>query len=221
MGKYVEQNLNKGEKVFKEAKFSKAPVIVKWVKAGICIVIFFVLLGIVNSYTETSNELEELENILSGESIEESAFELFLETFAEAISGFMLYIGILFFLPVISAITATIRYMNLELSITTKRVLGKTGVISTQAMDTPLDKINNVSASSGLFGKIFHYGKVSISDGGLSSITFDYIENPDDFKRTLMQQIEEYQETKIREQAERTASAMAGVMNQQAQQNQQ
>ncbi len=198
-----------------------------WVKAGIFIAIFFALLIMVNHFVDEGNEILDGADEIFGdfgmeEDIVEEGEEFILTTilaaFAETISSFMWLVGILCFLPVITAITATIRYMNTELAVTSKRAIGKVGVISSHSMDTPLDKINNVSASSGLFGKIFHYGKVSISDGGNETIVFDFVEEPDQFKRMLMQQIEEYQEAKIREQAERTASAMAGVMNQQAQQ---
>ena len=41
------------------------------------------------------------------------------------------------------------------LIITNKRVNGKTGLINTNELDSPLNKINGVQVRQGLFGKIY------------------------------------------------------------------
>ena len=45
-----------------------------------------------------------------------------------------------------------------ELAVTNKNVVGKAGFIRKKTMSSPLDKVQNISVSKGLFGSIFGYG---------------------------------------------------------------
>ncbi len=124
--------------------------------------------------------------------------------------------GILFFwilfIPLISAISTTIRFCNIELAITNKRVVGKTGFLNSSAMDAPLSKIQNASVSQPFWGKIFNYGTVTVETAS-GKYQFEAVKNADAFKRTLMSQIDQAEEDRIKQQAEEMARAMAGVMN--------
>ncbi len=124
--------------------------------------------------------------------------------------------GILFFwllfIPLIKAIAATVKFFNIELAITNKRVVGKVGVANTSALDAPLDKIQNASVNQKLFGKMFNYGTICI-DTAAGKYIFPYVKNADAFKGTLMAQIDQAQEDKMQLQAEKMAAAMAGVIN--------
>ncbi len=127
--------------------------------------------------------------------------------------------GILFFwllfIPLFKAIAATIRFNNIELAITNKRVVGKVGVFNTKALDAPLDKIQNVSVSQTLGGKIFNHGIVTV-DTAAGKFTFGMIKNADAFKSQLMAQVDQFQEDKLQLQAEKMAAAMSGVINKNA-----
>jgi len=124
--------------------------------------------------------------------------------------------GILFFwllfIPLIKAVIATVRYRSAELAITNKRIIGKTGVVNSGSLDAPLNKIQNVSVSSGLGGKIFGYGTVQINTAA-GVFTFTGIKQSEQFKAAIMNQIEQYEEDKIKEQAAQMANAMASVIN--------
>ncbi len=113
----------------------------------------------------------------------------------------------LLFIPTIVAIKKTITYLNTELSVTDKRVIGKAGFINSASLDAPLNKIQNVTVDSGLFGKIFNYGNVKIQTAG-DAIAFFGIKDPDGFKKFLMNQIDEYENAKIKAQAQEMAAAM-------------
>ena len=89
-----------------------------------------------------------------------------------------------------------IRARNTELAITNKKVFGKTGIFSTKTMDTPLNKINNVSVSRKLLGSILHYSSMDISSSS-GSYVFHYVKDADQFKATLMQQIEIFEKDRI------------------------
>ena len=100
-----------------------------------------------------------------------------------------------------------LRINNTELGLTNKKVMGKYGIVNTKVMDSPLNKINSISVEQGLGGKIFGYAKIviSTSSGGYN---FNYIKNADSFRSAVMEQIDIYDEERIRRQAEQLAGAM-------------
>ena len=118
----------------------------------------------------------------------------------------------LLLIPLIKAIIITIAYFHCELAITNKRVVGRVGLIKTESLDTSLNKVQNITVENGFWGKFFGYGTVTIRDAA-GMITFAGIKNPEEFKRTLMSQIESYEQDHIKEQAMQMASAMAGALN--------
>ena len=59
----------------------------------------------------------------------------------------------LLLIPKVKAIIATVRFKNVELAVTTKRIIGKIGVASTQALDAPLNKVQNVAVAQPFFGR--------------------------------------------------------------------
>lgn len=125
-------------------------------------------------------------------------------------------IGILFcwllLIPTIKAVISTIKFFNIELVVTNKRIVGKVGVINSGALDAPLNKIQNVSTSSGLFGKIFRYGNIVIQTAA-GEFRFYGVKHPESFKGIIMNQIDQYEEDKIKQQATEMAQAMANVIN--------
>ena len=124
--------------------------------------------------------------------------------------------GILFcwllLIPTIKALIATVKFKNIELAITNKRVVGKVGVANTSALDAPLNKIQNVSVQQTFGGKIFNYGTVTI-DTAAGKFLFPAVKNADAFKGMVMAQIDQYEEDKIKQQAAEMASAMAAAIN--------
>lgn len=100
-----------------------------------------------------------------------------------------------------------IKYFTTILEITNKRVRGKTGLVKTNELDSPLNKINSVQVKQGFFGKVFNYGTVAITTAS-SVFEFDYVTNPDEFKTLLNNQIEAYDENKMEIQAQKIAKAM-------------
>ena len=118
----------------------------------------------------------------------------------------------LLLIPTIKAIKATVMFCNTELAITDKRVIGKVGFIKSASLDTPLNKIQAVTVNSGFWGKIFNYGTVSIQSGG-NALEFVAVKDADGFKKFLMNQIDEYENDKIKAQAQQMAAAMTAGNN--------
>ena len=114
-------------------------------------------------------------------------------------------VTLIFFISFVSAI---IKYFSTELAITNKRIIGKSGIFSSAALDAPLEKIDSVITSSGLFGKIFGYGNITIKTAA-ESLKFCHIRKQEEFKRALMAQIDKAEDDRIAEQAKAMAAAVA------------
>lgn len=108
------------------------------------------------------------------------------------------------------------RYLELKnrvMCLTNKRLLGKTGVFSIDAIDIPIEKINSVSASSTFWGRLFNYSTICIHVDGIGFLgirEFEFAKNAIRFKNTLMEEIEKYKETAQKKQAEEIRKAMQG-----------
>ncbi len=73
------------------------------------------------------------------------------------------------------------------------RIIDEHGVFSSNSKETPLDKINNVSFSQSLLGRIFNYGHVQIQSAAESGSTVhEMIERPKLLKDTITQYQELY-----------------------------
>ncbi len=94
-----------------------------------------------------------------------------------------------------------------ELCVTNKKIFGKTGVFSTKTMESPLNKINNVTVNESLGGKIFNYGTLTISTSS-GVYRYDSVSYPEQFRSALMQQIDTFEEDKIKNQAMEMAKLM-------------
>ena len=115
--------------------------------------------------------------------------------------------------PFIKAIIKTVQFINVELAITNKRIIGKVGVASTKSLDAPLNKIQNASVTQTFFGKIFNYATVRI-DTAAGKFEFPAIKNGEKFKSMLMAQIDQYEEDRVKQQAAEMANAMSAALKQ-------
>lgn len=88
------------------------------------------------------------------------------------------------------AISAYINYISSEYAITDKRVLMKTGLIQRRSMEVFLSKIESISASQSVVGRILQYGTITISGTGGSKDPFNYIPNPLEFRRKVQEEVE-------------------------------
>lgn len=115
-----------------------------------------------------------------------------------------------FIIGIPGLISKLIKMVTTELGFTNKNFIGKTGLINTKVMNSPLNKVNNVSVQSGLWGKIFGYGTVYVNSAS-GSYNFKYIANADSFRTNLLNAIEQYEQDKIKRSAQEMAAVMKGV----------
>ena len=103
-----------------------------------------------------------------------------------------------------------IRICTTDLAFTNKRLTGKIGLINIRALDTPLNKINNIAIAQGLGGLIFGYGTIIIYSSS-AKYKFKGIKNPELFKNQLINQINEFEEEKLKMQANEIANLVKNV----------
>lgn len=82
-----------------------------------------------------------------------------------------------------------IGYVTNDLILTNKRVFGKIGLISTTQMQSPLNKIDSVSYSSGIIGRLIGYGTVQITTTS-SKFKFRFIREGQTFYNDIFNQLE-------------------------------
>lgn len=107
-----------------------------------------------------------------------------------------------------------IAFFTTELALTNKSVIGKAGLANSKSLNSPLNKVQNVSVASTLFGKIFKYGTIEVSTAA-GSMKFRGIKNAEKFKTAVLNQMDIYDEEKTKAQAQQMASAMASAIKNQ------
>ncbi len=117
---------------------------------------------------------------------------------------YLLIIGIALF------VVAFLRYKNIVLSITNKRIIGKNGVLSVKATEAPLKKIQSVSINQTAFGRLLNYGTIIIDTAACtakfsSPLTFHYVKNPKEIQNCIFNQLFQYDENMMSLQAEKIA----------------
>lgn len=99
---------------------------------------------------------------------------------------------------------AVLKIKNTELALSRKKLIGRLGTFSIKTMDSPLNKINNVSVDKSFFGNILNYSKLTVSTSS-GNYVYDYIVDADSFKNAVMEQIDLYESEKLKEQAAQMA----------------
>lgn len=122
---------------------------------------------------------------------------------------FVVGIGLLFTaIGLVWLIIRAIGYMTNDLILTNKRVFGKCGLISTTQMQSPLNKIDSVSYSNGLMGKLIGYGTVNIATTS-SNFKFRFIREGETLYNDIFNQLEASDVERRNKDAKAIVDAMA------------
>jgi uncharacterized membrane protein YdbT with pleckstrin-like domain len=124
------------------------------------------------------------------------------------IFGFFGFFNIFTIVGFIWLVIRYIGYRTNDLILTNKRVFGKIGLISTTQMQSPLNKIDSVSYSNGLMGKLIGYGTVKIATTS-SSFKFRFIREGETFYNDIFNQLEASEVESRNENAKAIVDAMA------------
>jgi len=79
--------------------------------------------------------------------------------------------------------------------VSNQRVIDERGIFSLYSMESPLDKITNVSVSQSVLGRILGYGLAQIQTAGEAGVTEEgKIMHPREFRQAIFEQREDYLE---------------------------
>lgn len=76
-----------------------------------------------------------------------------------------------------------------EMAVTDRRVLIKTGMGSRRTLDLMLSRVESIGVEETFFGRIFGYGSVVVRGTGGTPESFVMIAHPQEFRRSVQQQI--------------------------------
>ncbi len=92
-------------------------------------------------------------------------------------------------------------------AVTNLRVIEETGILTRVTTECPLDKINNVSYSQNISGRMFGFGTVIIQTAAQYGATiYSNVNNPQLLKETITTMQQEYKKSAWREQTEALAT---------------
>lgn len=86
---------------------------------------------------------------------------------------------------VLSALVFILRIWLMEMAVTTKRVVFRSGIISVHTEELKISRIESVEIKQSIFGRIFDYGNLCFSGTGTGKVLFPNIENPRQIKAQL------------------------------------
>lgn len=78
-----------------------------------------------------------------------------------------------------------------ELAVTNKRVIAKTGVIRTNTVDVALPKVEGVTYSQGILGRMLGYGSIFVRGTGSGFVPITFISYPEQFKAEVDRKLHE------------------------------
>jgi uncharacterized membrane protein YdbT with pleckstrin-like domain len=78
-----------------------------------------------------------------------------------------------------------IDYTTSEFAVTNRRVILKTGVFRTRALELQKSQIESVAINQGMVGQSFGYGNIVVGGTGGTKETFKYIANPFELRNAV------------------------------------
>lgn len=81
-------------------------------------------------------------------------------------------------------------YLSAEYGVTNKRLIFKKGVIRVVVAEIPTDRIESIYCVQGIFGRIFHYGRIYVSGVGGMMPVFNIVTRPFALRRKIVDIIE-------------------------------
>jgi uncharacterized membrane protein YdbT with pleckstrin-like domain len=86
---------------------------------------------------------------------------------------------------VIAFFLAFLKRRSSEYAVTNKRVIVKEGVMQSRSVELLLGKVESITVTQGLAGKLFGYGEIVITGSGGTKEPFSGIQAPFDFRRAV------------------------------------
>ena len=90
----------------------------------------------------------------------------------------------------IYSLAGVIAFFTTELAVTSKKVVGKWGFVSREMIEQRLDKVDSVSVTQSILGRLFDYGTVIVNGSGKSTSPARFIAEPLVYRRSVQEAIE-------------------------------
>jgi uncharacterized membrane protein YdbT with pleckstrin-like domain len=95
-----------------------------------------------------------------------------------------------------------------HITLTNRRLFGKVGgFFSSDYLDVPLNKVSSIMLENSFMGKILGYATVKVASSS-GSCNFDFVKGGREFRDSVNNQIEIYDQERIKKQAMEMAKAM-------------
>lgn len=94
---------------------------------------------------------------------------------------------------VLAFCAGVVRRAGIEMAVTSRRLIVKTGVLRRHTIEMMLSKVESISVSQGVLGRIANYGTVVVRGSGGTSERFDRIADPLTLRLKAQEQIERSQ----------------------------
>jgi uncharacterized membrane protein YdbT with pleckstrin-like domain len=98
-------------------------------------------------------------------------------------------VGFLLFLAAWRLLDRLILYLTSEFGVTSKRVLGKTGLVRLKTTDIVLAKVEAIRINQSILGRICNFGDVLVTGTGGTEEILSYIPEPQLFSKLIQEQL--------------------------------
>jgi Bacterial PH domain len=88
-------------------------------------------------------------------------------------------------IALILLLSAWIRRRSSEFAVTNKRVIIKLGVTTTRSMELLLSKIEGITVTQSLWGRMLGFGEIVVTGSGGTQEPFESIQSPLDFRQAV------------------------------------
>ena len=127
------------------------------------------------------------DNLLTGETVvyrAQMSWAIFVWPVLFCLTILLLPLGLLLL------ILALIKFLTTEMAVTSRRVIGKRGLISRHSLDLNHNRVESIQVDQGVFGRIFRGGTVTVRGTGGTISLFPGIKDPYSFRRQALEAIE-------------------------------
>ena len=104
-------------------------------------------------------------------------------TLTFCVGGLFTLAGVIGLIGVFIAIRTT------EFGLTNRRLIGKRGFIRRRSLELLLTKVESISVSQSLWGRLFNYGTIVVVGTGGTREPFGFIEDPLKLRQAVQRQI--------------------------------
>ena len=92
-------------------------------------------------------------------------------------------------IALIRVLAALLYQWRAKFYLTNNRLIALEGIIGRKTTEVVLKKCEGITYDQGLFGRLFNYGTIKATTGGVRN-TFDYIKDPDVLRKKINEQID-------------------------------